>query len=117
LARSTGYALLAALAALVALVSIAILVVVGRGDTSARVTPAGQSSPSGAWVGTWETAAVGGEPGTAKGYPGTSIRNVVHASVGGTAARVRLANTFGTRPLVISHATVAVAASAGSPVA
>lgn len=117
MARSTGYALLAALAALVALVSIAILVVVGRGDTSARVTPAGQSSPSGAWVGTWETAAVGGEPGTAKGYPGTSIRNVVHASVGGTAARVRLANTFGTRPLVISHATVAVAASAGSPVA
>lgn len=120
MARSTGYALLAAVAALVALVSIAIVVGVG-GGTTPHVAPVGRSSAAtgpGMWVGTWETAAAGGEPGTAaKGYAGTSIRNVVHGSIGGTAARVRLSNTFGTEPLVISHATVALAASDGSPVA
>ncbi|KJK33718.1 SGNH hydrolase [Lentzea aerocolonigenes] len=37
-----------------------------------------------------------------------SIRMITHLSQGGTAIRVRLQNTFGSRPLTIDHATVAI---------
>lgn len=47
------------------------------------------------WTGTWETA----PSGTAPALPGASIRNVVHTSVGGSAARVRVSNRLGTAPL------------------
>jgi lysophospholipase L1-like esterase len=124
MARSTGYALLAALAALVAVVSAAIGFGVGRGNPTTRVeAPVGRTSASaapagaGTWVGTWATAPAGGEPGTANGYAGMSIRNVVHSSVGGTSTRVTLSNAFGTQPLVITHTTIAVAAAGGGPAA
>ncbi|MFE2429666.1 SGNH/GDSL hydrolase family protein [Streptomyces sp. NPDC059373] len=124
MARSTGYALLAALAALVAVVSAVIGIGAGRGNVATRVeAPVGRASASavpaaaGTWVGTWATAPVGGEPGTANGYAGMSIRNVVHSSVGGTSTRVTLSNAFGTRPLAITHTTIAVAAAGDSPAA
>ncbi|MGP4047610.1 SGNH/GDSL hydrolase family protein [Streptomyces sp. 2A115] len=55
------------------------------------------------WTGTWEAAA----SGTAAALPGTSIRNVVHTSVGGTEVRVRISNRLGTRPLALGGATLA----------
>jgi lysophospholipase L1-like esterase len=66
---------------------------------------------SGGWVGTWAAAPAAGVPNTSDGYPGFSIRNVVHTSVGGTQTRVHLSNAFGTTPLTLGHVTVAVAAS------
>jgi lysophospholipase L1-like esterase len=42
---------------------------------------------------------------------------VVHTSVGGNQARVRLSNTFGTSPLTLGHVTIAVAESGTSPAA
>lgn len=56
------------------------------------------------WTGTWEAAA----SGTAPALPGASIRNVVHTSVGGRAARVRLSNRLGTAPLRLDAVTVAL---------
>jgi lysophospholipase L1-like esterase len=47
------------------------------------------------------------------GLPGRSIRNVVHTSIGGTAARVTLSNLYGTAPLYVRHASIAVAADGG----
>jgi lysophospholipase L1-like esterase len=41
---------------------------------------------------------------------GRSVRNVVHASVGGTSARITLSNLYGQSPLTITHASIAVAA-------
>lgn len=126
MARSTGYALLAGLTALVAVVSAAIFVVIGRADVTARAghpsLAAGSArtaapAAAGSWVGTWSTSPVGGEPNTPDGYPGWSIRNVVHTSVGGTSVRVHLSNAFGTTPLVIGRATVARAAGAGGAAA
>jgi len=67
---------------------------------------------NGSWVGTWGAAAAGPVDGTTNGYPNFSIRNVVHTSVGGTAARVRLSNAFGAAPLLIGHASIAVGAAA-----
>ncbi|MET9890168.1 SGNH/GDSL hydrolase family protein [Streptomyces sp. NPDC006465] len=56
------------------------------------------------WTGTWEAAA----SGTAPALPGASIRNVVHTSVGGRAARVRLSNRLGTRALQLGSVTLAL---------
>ncbi|MBP0460099.1 SGNH/GDSL hydrolase family protein, partial [Streptomyces montanisoli] len=71
---------------------------------------------AGAWTGTWAAGAVGAEPDAPHGLPGRSIRNVVHTSIGGTAARVTFSNLYGTAPLLIGHASVAVA-DAGGPAA
>ena len=68
---------------------------------------------AGSWVATWATAPAGPEPGTTHGYPGMSIRNVVHTSIGGTAARVQLSNLFGALPLTLTSVTLGVAAGPG----
>ncbi len=72
---------------------------------------------SGQWVGTWSAAAAAAEPGALDGYAGMSIRNVVHTSVGGSGARIQLSNLFGTRPLSVSHASLAVASAPSNPTA
>lgn len=124
MAKRNGYALLAALAAVVVLVSTAIFTGVGNGrsgDDSRQVTrhqrDAAAPAAAGQWVGTWSAAPAAAEPRTLDGYAGMSIRNVVHTSVGGTSTRVQLSNLHGTRPLVITHATVALATAPSSPTA
>jgi lysophospholipase L1-like esterase len=137
--RNMGYILLAALAAIVALVSGTISGGFGgfggfgessqssesseSSDTSGGSDnmPKNQGSVargfSGNWVGSWATAATATEPDVPDGHPDKSIRNVVHTSVGGTAARIQLSNRFGTEPLTITHATLALAAAPSTPTA
>jgi lysophospholipase L1-like esterase len=67
------------------------------------------------WVGTWAAAAADGLANTPNGLPNTSIRNALHASIGGRAVRVRLSNAFGTAPLSMAHVTVALAAKPADP--
>ncbi|WP_328538535.1 SGNH/GDSL hydrolase family protein [Streptomyces sp. NBC_00344] len=112
--RHRGYALLAALAAVVTLVSVGIFTMVRTPATKVSAGTSQSSSrlssgipASGAWVGTWSAAPVGPEPGTPNGLPGTTIRNVVHTSIGGSMARITLSNLFGTRPLRITESSVA----------
>ena len=122
-----GYALLSAVIAMIVAVSTAIYVGVGFDDGAARDTMTGGRSPrnnpaapasTGVWVGTWSTAPAGAEPGTEpQGMAGRSVRNVVHAGVGGTAARVTLSNLYGQQPLSITHASIAVAATANNAAA
>jgi lysophospholipase L1-like esterase len=71
------------------------------GPTPGRVVT---RTPSDMWTGTWEAAA----SGTAPALPGASFRNVVHTSVGGRAARVRLSNRLGTAPLRLGAVTLAL---------
>ncbi|MFD1831792.1 MULTISPECIES: SGNH/GDSL hydrolase family protein [Streptomyces] len=120
--RNMGYALLAGLAAIAVLVSAAIFVGAGvRGAAPDASAPRGGDSAapasSGTWVGTWSASPVSAEPGAPEGHPDSSLRNVVHTSVGGTAARVRFSNLFGTRPLTVTGATLALAAEPSSPAA
>ncbi|MBW1603159.1 SGNH/GDSL hydrolase family protein [Streptomyces sp. JJ66] len=131
MSHGTAYALLAGLFALVVAVSGALYA--GFGSSLPRVSTddrpgggQGSAAPasSGQWVGTWATAPAateptGGEDGqrAASGYPDTSLRNVIHTSVGGSAARVRLSNVFGTEPLTITHASLALAAAPSAPAA
>ena len=51
--------------------------------------------------------------GTAQ-YNNQTIREIVHTSIGGNQVRVRIANTFGSAPLVIGEAHVAVTSSGSS---
>jgi lysophospholipase L1-like esterase len=116
-----GYALLSAITALIVGLSAAIYVGFasdngGSSSTNALAkggAPRNPAAPAstGVWVGSWATSPAGGEPGTEiDGMAGRSVRNVVHASVGGTSARITLSNLYGQSTLTITHASIAVAA-------
>ncbi|TXS40618.1 SGNH/GDSL hydrolase family protein [Streptomyces sp. uw30] len=126
--RRNGYALLSALIALIVAVSAAIYVGVASdsGSATGKSTPTkqgtqrGPAAPAstGIWVGAWSASPVGAEAGTeVRGMAGSSVRNVVHTSVGGTSARITLSNLYGQSALTITHASIAVSASAGTAAA
>ncbi|HTR91286.1 MAG TPA: SGNH/GDSL hydrolase family protein [Trebonia sp.] len=62
------------------------------------------------WLGTWSAALVlAADSGLSRsGFRDQTIRNVIHASVGGSAVRIRLSNVFGDRPLRVDGAHVAI---------
>ena len=73
------------------------------------------------WVSTWAASPQVAVPGTAAatGFDDQTVRNIVFTSVGGNLVRVRFTNTFGTTPLPIGAASIAVAgtgAGTASPV-
>ena len=74
------------------------------------------------WVSTWAASPQVAVPGTpaAAGFDDQTVRNIVYTSVGGNLVRVRFTNTFGTTPLQIGGASIAVAGTgagtAGPPV-
>jgi len=68
------------------------------------------------WVGTWATSPQIQMPNTtATQFPAqTTLREIVHTSIGGGVVRVRLSNEIGTQPLVIGAAHVALRSTDGS---
>ncbi|MFI6948352.1 SGNH/GDSL hydrolase family protein [Streptomyces sp. NPDC050422] len=120
--RRQGYALLIALvvgtAALAAVVAFAgsllfsgpprVKTVAAPGPQGVTRTPAAPAHSTGLWLATWAAAPVRGETDPEQGTDPRlrTIRNVVHTSIGGDAARVTLSNLFGTHPLLIDHVTV-----------
>ncbi|PZF84033.1 SGNH/GDSL hydrolase family protein [Jiangella anatolica] len=78
----------------------------------AAVSPAAAPAATG-WVGTWATAVARPEDGQAlAGFTDTTLRQRLHVSVGGDQARLRLTNVYGTRPLVVAAATLALPGAA-----
>ncbi len=71
------------------------------------------------WIATWGAAplppapAVGPFPGTPS-FAKQTIRQVVRVSAGGTRLRLRLTNEYGTKPLLIGAARVALASADGA---
>jgi lysophospholipase L1-like esterase len=65
-----------------------------------------QSAPQ--WVGTWATAPMVADGVNMRPFSGTTLREIVHISAGGAQIRVRFTNAFGTDPLTISDAHVAL---------
>jgi lysophospholipase L1-like esterase len=70
------------------------------------------------WVETWGTAQM--VPGQQDELPaaqwrGGTLRQIVHVSLGGSRLRIRVSNVFGTQPLVLDAASVALAAGPGRP--
>ena len=66
------------------------------------------------WVGTWATADVDrANANAAFGAADTTLRQIVHLSLGGSLVRIELSNEFGTDPLTIGAAHIALAAGKG----
>ncbi|HEY5382183.1 MAG TPA: SGNH/GDSL hydrolase family protein [Acidobacteriaceae bacterium] len=82
----------------------------GTDKTAAKISPY--------WVATWGMAQVGPEPSqpqlTDEQLTDTTVRQIVHLSVGGTTLRVQLSNAFGTRPLTVDAVHVARAKTPAS---
>ncbi len=74
---------------------------------------AAQSTQPG-WIGSWGTAPTpeGTSGPTAAGN--LTFRNIVHISVGGTSIRLQFSNEFGTTPLTLGPAQVALSAGGGA---
>jgi lysophospholipase L1-like esterase len=69
------------------------------------------------WVGTWAASPVGSAVNEGQPGPGnTTYRNIVHISLGGSAVRVQLTNEFGTQPLTVGAAHVAISAGGGGAI-
>lgn len=114
--KRQGYANLAALMAAVALICGGIYVGVGTVKNKPQLRKPPPATP--VWIGTWaaspvDAAPTGTAPGSLSGREGRSVRNVVHTSIGGTAARVTFSNQYGTEPLRITGASLAVGAGDG----
>ncbi|MET8903105.1 SGNH/GDSL hydrolase family protein [Streptomyces sp. NPDC004538] len=120
-------ALLAAIVTLIVAISAAIYAGASADDGSADRSPLaggrfprGDAAPAstGSWVGAWSTSPAAAEPGTeTTGMAGRSVRNVVHAGVGGTSARITLSNLYGQSPLTVTHASIALAVGPDSAAA
>jgi lysophospholipase L1-like esterase len=73
----------------------------------------GALGDEGRWVGTWAASPQRTEPRNMPPAPGlahTTLRQVVHVSLGARRLRVRFSNAFGTKPLTILSAHVAIPA-------
>ena len=64
------------------------------------------------WIGTWACAPSSADG--ARSFTNVTLREIARVSIGGTAARVRFTNRFGTAPLVLGDATIALSRD-GSP--
>ena len=82
---------------------------------SARSTAGTQPRPSHtAWVASWGSAMLATDRGEAPDFSNETLREIVHTSVGGPRVRVWFSNRFGSEPLRIGAAHVALTA-AGTP--
>ncbi|MHB8303006.1 MAG: SGNH/GDSL hydrolase family protein [Acidobacteriaceae bacterium] len=76
---------------------------------AAANTPPAAKGDSSAWVATWGSAMEASNRG-APDFSGQTLRQVVHTSVGGEQTRIWFSNRFGTEPLHIGAAHVALSA-------
>ena len=83
--------------------------------------PPGRSAEAGGWIGTW---AASPQPiweadffaplNIPRSLFNQTVRQIAHVSIGGSRVRVLLSNEYGTRPLTIGAAHIAVAGSGSS---
>ena len=95
------------------LIAAVVLLAAIAAPTSARQNDPGISDKSERWIGTWASAPQLGDSGNAPPAPGfadSTLRQIVHVSIGGKIIRVRLSNAFGAKPLTIPSAHVALGA-------
>ncbi len=71
--------------------------------------------PAVRWIGTWGASPMGGHVNFGQPSPANSTyRNVVRISAGGDSLRVELTNEFGSRPLTVGAAHVALSVGLGA---
>lgn len=91
---------------IVVAVALAVAGIVPVGTASARPAPeVPEVKPA---IGTWATAPVSAVPTEANRVNNQTLRQIVHISTGGEQVRVKLSNRYGTAPLVVQAAGVAL---------
>ena len=86
------------------------------GPAARAAAPAGPAARAAApavddgWTGSWSVSPQSGGPS----YARQTLRQIVHTSIGGSAARVRISNAFGSAPLTVSDVHVAQRTSGSS---
>src|SRR4030095_12233857 len=99
-----------------------LLALIVSGSVGAPCTAAAHGPPDGRhWVGTWAAALVArpavppaqvaaGQPAQAPplNFNNQTLRQVVRVSIGGTQVRAVFSNTFGTSPLTVGAAAIAL---------
>ena len=87
-----------------------VLLLAAASTLSAQST-APQPAPQ-SWVGTWAASPFDGDPWhTIPTVVESTLREIVHTSIAGKSVRVHLTNEFGTEPLRIDAATIAIGAN------
>lgn len=86
-------------------------------EVLAQSAPISDLSSTGHWVGTWSSSPLAADqsfstPGAT--FTDQTLRQIVHVSIGGTLVRVRLSNEFGTVPLEVGAAHVALQSEGAS---
>jgi len=89
------------------------LVFVPFSTQNAWVASANEKNPS-HWVGTWASSPQLADQPPPPPLADTTLRQIVHVSLGGTKIRVRFSNAFGKTALTITSAHVAKAAGGGT---
>jgi hypothetical protein len=97
-----------AVARLLALLGLLLCVFVVSPAQAQPAQPAKTASHAASWTGTWSTTVTGTPASDTTAFEDQTIRQIVHTSVGGTAPRVRMSNEFGSAPLVIGEARIAL---------
>jgi lysophospholipase L1-like esterase len=88
-----------------------LVLLAASGIASAQSTTVKLAAPT--WVGTWAASPFDGDPWhTIPTLVDSTLREVVHTSIAGKVLRVRLTNEFGTEPLKIDAATIALSTGA-----
>ena len=92
---------------------VAILMVFAAGSVYAQTSAT--KSDAGPWVGTWAASPFDGDPWhSVPTVVDSTLREIVHTSIGGNAVRVHLTNEFGREPLRVEAVTVATSAGMSS---
>ncbi|HTE42033.1 MAG TPA: SGNH/GDSL hydrolase family protein [Steroidobacteraceae bacterium] len=90
------------------------LLTLAAGCATTHTNSSGRSEEN--WVGTWGTSQVT-TIATGQAFNNQTLRLIVHPSLGGDRVRIRISNTFGTKPLSIGAASIALQESGASVVA
>jgi lysophospholipase L1-like esterase len=99
--------------------TIAVLGFVAAGLMSAPVTVARSNDSDQKWIATWGASPVAplAANTTNPGFTNQTVRLIAHTSIGGKEVRIRLSNAFGTEPLIIGSAHIALGSTKADIVA
>ena len=91
----------------------ALLIACAKSTPSAAVAPARADPPR--WLATWTASQAPANPrppadsvDTTPTYTDRTLREIVHTSIGGDRARIRISNEYGDQPLIIDDVHIAV---------
>ncbi|MCA0355792.1 MAG: SGNH/GDSL hydrolase family protein [Proteobacteria bacterium] len=91
---------------------------VAAGLAIAMALPQSVKAETQRWVGAYSSAQLAPDAKNSlapEDYPNATLRQVVRVSIGGDTLRVKLSNLFGTQPLTIDAARIAVSAEPSTP--